>query len=98
MSLTRFAGPPRCSTTWLRIAWRRVRSDGAARPLAVPLLALQREGALGARLEGHRARAALTPARLPRSSRPLDDGSEVATGTRSRRGDGPRIEAHYRVR
>src|SRR5262249_6254636 len=97
VGLTRFAGPPRCSTTWLRIAWRRVRSDGAARPLAVPLLALQREGALGARLEGHRARAALTPARLPRSSRPLDDGAEVATGPRARRGDDPRLDAHHRA-
>src|SRR5438309_8135901 len=71
--------------------------DGPARPLAVPLLALQREGALGARLEGHRARAPLAPARLPRAARPLDDGAEVGTGPRARRRDDPRFDAHHRA-
>src|SRR5207247_8691914 len=68
-----------------------------ARPLAVPLLALQREGALGARLEGHRARAPLAPARLPHPARPLDDGAEVAAGPGARRRDDPRFDAHHRA-
>src|SRR5439155_1715096 len=70
---------------------------GTARPLAVPLLALQREGALGARLEGHRARAPLAPARLPRPARPLDDGAEGAAGPRARRRDDPRLDAQNRA-
>ena len=44
-------------------------ATGAARPLAVPHLALQREGALGARLEGRPAHAAsLLPGRTSRAS------------------------------
>src|SRR5439155_23725608 len=82
------------STTWPRAS-----SVGTARPLAVPLLALQREGALGARLEGHRARAPLAPARLPRPARPLDDGV-LRRGARPARAARalPRAPAGDRVR
>src|SRR5438046_9788767 len=65
--------------------------------MAVPFLALQREGALGARLEGHRPRTPLAPARLPRAARPLDDGAEGAAGPRARRRDDPRLDAHHRA-
>src|SRR5438874_2069718 len=65
--------------------------------MAVPLLALQREGALGARLEGHRPRTPLAPARLPRAARPLDDGAEGAAGPNRRRRDDPRLDAHHRA-
>src|SRR2546426_470965 len=79
------------------IVWPRSWGDGPARPLAVPLLALQREGALGARLEGHRARAALAPTRLPRSARAVDDGAEVGPRPRARPRDDPRLDAHHRA-
>src|SRR5438552_7493246 len=66
------AGRPRC-TAATAARRRRSRHDRPARPLALPDLALQREGALGARLEGH-------PARAPRARAELHAAALWATG------------------
>src|SRR5437016_2293357 len=70
-------GRPRCTAT---TAARRRRSprDRATCPLALPDLALQREGALGARLEGHPARAARARDELRAASAVDDRAGEAA--------------------
>src|SRR5438067_3628474 len=70
-------GRPRCTGA---TAARRRRSprDRATCPLALPDLALQREGALGARLEGHPARAARARDELRAASAVDDRAGEAA--------------------
>src|ERR1051326_3306514 len=61
-------------------------------PLAVHGLALQREGALGARLEAPAARAAFAAAGPPRLQGPADDGSDDGPGPADGRPDDPRLD------
>src|SRR5207249_10567512 len=66
-----------------------------ARPLELPDLALQREGALGARLEGHPARA--LPARAePHAAGAVGDRAGEAARPASRRAGDRGLDAHHR--
>src|SRR5262249_42702673 len=65
-------------------------------PLAVSLLALQREGALGARLEGHRARPPGAPARAPPPAGAVAERPEVRAGFRRRRTQDRGLDADHR--
>src|SRR5262249_14771206 len=67
-----------------------------SRALAVSLLALQREGALGARLQARRARAPLAAPRSARGARRVDDRAEVGPRAAARRADDQRLDAHHR--
>src|SRR5207244_6907971 len=88
------AGRPRC-TAATAARRRRSRHDRPARPLALPDLALQREGALGARLEGHPARAPRARAELHAAGAVGDRAGEAARPVPRRAGD-RRLDAHHR--
>src|SRR5439155_1602627 len=85
---------PRCTAA---TAARRRRSprDRATCPLALPHFALQREGALGARLEGHPARAARARDELRAAGAVGDRAGEAAHPVSRRAGD-RRLDAHRR--
>src|SRR2546430_13770631 len=87
-------GRPRCTAA---TAARRRRSprDRATCPLALPDLALQREGALGARLEGHPARPARARDEL-RAASAVDDRAGEAAHPASRRAGDRGLDAHHR--
>src|SRR5262245_66257546 len=71
---------------------------GGPGAVAVPSIALQREGALGARLEAHPPRTAVAPAGPPRAARYVDDTPKVRARPRARRTGARRLDAHPRRR
>src|SRR5262249_18544345 len=64
---------------------------GGPGAVAVPPIALQREGALGARLEAHPPRTAVAPAGPPRAARDVDDTPKVRARPRARRAGDRRL-------
>src|SRR5207244_13577908 len=68
--------------------------DGDSGPLALPDLALQREGALGARLEARPARAPHARPRLP-AARLVGAGARNAARSLARRQGDRRLDAHH---
>src|SRR5262245_58708110 len=79
---------------YARTRWRGEHS----RPVAVQGLALQREGALGPRLEGHSAPATLAPSGLARPARHVAHAADEGPGAGARRRGGDRgFDAHHRA-
>src|SRR5262249_57166048 len=71
---------------------------GGPGAVAVPPIALQREGALGARLEAHPPRTAVAPAGPPRAAHDVDDTPKVPARPRARRTGDPRLDPPHRRR